>query len=127
MYYSVMYIVTTNHIHCHYVIIRCPPNAMAFTFVEEDKETMECTVYALTFAGFHGFRGSVAILDSFIPLKFRPDGQRFCSDVTNRENKNTEAQKLSICESLIPQKLKHIGIELASSLRGTQRLPTPGY
>ena len=36
--------------------------------------SVHCTVYALTFTGlnFRGFRGSVAIRESFIPRKFRP-------------------------------------------------------
>ena len=62
------------------------------------------TVYALTFArlNFHGFRGSVAIRKSFIPRKFRPDGQGVSGDVTNRENENAKSAKLLIWESLTP-------------------------
>ena len=52
---------------------------------------------------FRGFRGSIAIRESFIPRKFRPDRQRLCNYVTNRENKNAKNAKV-----LTPRKLKCI-------------------
>ena len=50
-------------------------------------EIISITVYALTFTGlnFCGFRGSIAIRESFIPRKFRPDRQRFCNYVKLRK------------------------------------------
>ena len=61
--------------------------------------------YALTFTGlnFRGFRGSIASREGFIPRKFRPDRQRLCNYVTNRENKNAKTAKIGN-----PRKLKRI-------------------
>ena len=66
------------------------------------------TVYALTFAGlnFRGFRGSIAIRESFIPRKFRPDMQRLCDYVTNRENKNAKTAKIGNPRTFNPAKVK---------------------
>ena len=70
--------------------------------------TSASTVYALTFVGlnFRGFRGSIAIHESFILLKFRPDRQRLCNYVTNRENKNAKTAKIGNPRKFNPAKIK---------------------
>ena len=66
------------------------------------------TVYALTFAGlnFRGFRGSIAIRESFIPRKFTPDRQRLCNCITNRKNKNAKTAKIGNPRKFNPVKIK---------------------
>ena len=71
-------------------------------------ELKSYTVYALTFEGlnFRSFRGSIAIRESFILRKIRPDRQRLCNYVTNRENKHAKNAQIGNPRKFNPAKIK---------------------